>query len=41
MVAGTRVRRARRRFSEEFKAEAVRLVLEGDRTIGVLLGSWT
>jgi transposase len=27
-------RRARRRFSEEFKAEAVRLVLDGDRTVG-------
>jgi transposase len=34
MESGSKVRRGRRRFSEEFKAGAVRLVLDEGRTIG-------
>ena len=50
MEPGTGPRRARRRFSEEFKAGAVRLVLDEGRTVGAVarqldltpsaLGTW-
>ncbi len=50
MEPGTRPRRARRRFSEEFKAGAVRLVLDEGKTVGAVarqldltpsaLGTW-
>lgn len=33
MAAGTKPKRARRSFTDEFKAGAVRLVLEGGKTI--------
>ena len=36
MDSGTVTRRARRRFSEEFKAGAVRLVLDEGRTVGAV-----
>jgi transposase len=50
MAKGTGARRARRRFSEEFKAGAVRLVLDEGKTVGAVareldltpsaLGAW-
>jgi transposase len=50
MASGTVSRRARRRFSEEFKAGAIRLVLDEGKTVGAVareldltassLGAW-
>jgi len=50
MEQGTRARRSRRRFSEEFKTGAVRLVLDEGKTVGAVareldltasaLGAW-
>jgi transposase len=36
MVANGSVKRARRRFSEEFKAGAIRLVLDEGKTVGAV-----
>jgi len=36
MEPGTKARRARRQFSEEFKAGAVRLVLDEGKTVGAV-----
>jgi transposase len=36
MESGTKTRRVRRRFSEEFRSGAVRLVLDEGRTIGAV-----
>jgi transposase len=36
MESGTQARRARRRFSAEFKAGAVRLVLDEGKTVGAV-----
>lgn len=36
MEPGTKTRRARRQFSEEFKAGAVRLVLDEGKTVGAV-----
>jgi transposase len=36
MEAGSRARRERRQFSEEFKAGAVRLVLDEGKTVGAV-----
>lgn len=41
MVQEGTVRRRRRRFGREFKEEAVRLVLDGDRTVGAVPASST
>ncbi len=36
MESGTKTRRARRQFTEEFKAGAVRLVLDEGKTVGAV-----